>query len=99
MKSTLFIAVLGLALIAVTGCSSSIPYDPSIKSTAKFNDKIAVTSLATTPAKPVAHQSWNAVMSIRNLTREPLKNVSYEFVYSGGTKRLGAGTLPQIGPG
>jgi hypothetical protein len=99
MKSNLFLAALGVAIIAVTGCSSSVPYDPSIKRTFNTNDKIAVTSISTVPSQPVAHQTWNTTMRIRNLSKETLHNVSYEFVYDGGFKRMGAGTIPKIGPG
>ena len=102
MKTNLLLTLLGAAIVAVvTGCETgpSIPYDPSLKPSMSAGNKVAVTGITAVPAKPVAHQSWKAVMKVINLSKETLHDVSYEFVYDGGAKKLGAGVIPQIGPG
>jgi hypothetical protein len=102
MKSNLLLTLLGAALIAsVPGCETgpSIAYDPSLKSAISAENKVAVTAISARPAKPVAHQSWKAVMKVRNLSQVTLKDVSYEFLYDGGGKILGRGKIPQISPG
>jgi hypothetical protein len=102
MKLPILSAVMAAGLLAaLTGCETgpSIPYDPSLGPSASSSDKIAVTSITSTPARPVAHEDWKVTMTVRNLSHQPLKDVRYEFVYAGGGGRLGAGTIPQIEPG
>ncbi len=102
MKSNILSTLLGVALIAVVaGCETgpSIAYDPSLKPSMSAGNKVAVVGINAVPAKPVAHQSWKAVMKVKNLSKETLRDVSYEFVYEGGGKKLGSGTVPQIAPG
>ncbi|MDB6025779.1 MAG: hypothetical protein JWM68_2002 [Verrucomicrobiales bacterium] len=102
MKPTLLLALFGaLVITAFTGCETgpSIAYDPSLKPSTSPGNKIAVTAINAVPGKPIAHQSWKAVMKVKNLTKETLQNVAYEFVYDGGGKSLGSGTVPQIAPG
>lgn len=102
MKSNYILALLGASLmIAATGCETgpSIAYDPSLKPSSSPGNKIAVSGISAVPSKPVAHQSWKAVMKVKNLSKETLQDVSYEFVYDGGGKKMGAGTIPQIAPG
>lgn len=102
MKTHILSAILAAAVIgAFTGCETgpSIPYDPSLKPSDSPSDKIAVVSMMTAPARPVAHQGWKVVMRVRNLSHEKVQNVAYEFVYDGGATKFGSGTIPQINAG
>src|SRR5262249_27821257 len=95
--SVLLVAAL-FAVIAGCETGPSIPYDPS-KKPACSTDKIAVVSIRTIPAHPVAHQGWKVAMVVRNVGQEVLKDVTYEFVYEGGATKFGSGMIPQINPG
>ncbi len=102
MKPNLLLALVAAAVVtAFTGCETgpSIAYDPSLKPSTSPGNKIAVVSISSVPTKPVAHKNWKAVMKVKNLSKETLKDVTYEFVYDGGGKKLGSGTVPQIAPG
>ena len=94
--------MLGALLItAFSGCETgpSIAYDPSLKQSTSPGNKIAVVGISSVPAKPIAHQPWKAVMKVKNYSKETLRDVTYEFVYDGGAKKLGSGTIPRIDAG
>lgn len=99
MKSRNAVCLFFIAIILVlSGCTHSPHYDPSIQSTASA-DLIKVVSLNVEPAKPVAPNPWRVIMRIKNISPQPLENVTYKFLIGGKGEQLGEGKIARLDPG
>lgn len=91
----LFLVSVGFGL---AGCAHSPAYDPSLKGDTSA-DLIKVVSLSASPAKPIAPEPWRVTMKIKNISAQPLENVTYKFLLGGKGEQLGQGKIARLDPG
>jgi hypothetical protein len=85
-------------LTVLAGCSSP-GYDPTRSPNMSAGDKVQIASISVKPQRPVAPEPWRASMKVRNVSSQPLKDVSYTINVTPGMNEIGRGTIAEIKPG